>query len=375
MKMKTVTTSSKRSSRETPDRYASDEDRWNAVVHCDANADGKFYYSVKTTGVYCRPSCAARLPLRKNVAFHDSCEDAEHVGFRPCKRCQPDGRALTEEYAAKVATACRIIETAEEAPNLDVLAKASAMSKFHFHRVFTKVTGLTPKAYATAHRAERMREQLPKCGTVTGAIYGAGFNSNGRFYAESAQMLGMKPKNFRQGGTGESIRFAVGECSLGSILVAASEKGVCAISLGEEPDKLVEALQDSFPKAELIGGDKQFERLVAKVVGFADAPKVGWGLPLDVRGTAFQRRVWKALRGIPTGSTVSYTDIAKHIGSPKAVRAVAAACAANKIAVAIPCHRVLHKDGDLSGYRWGVERKHALLQKEGAGNLRSKRSR
>lgn len=349
---------------EAPDKYASGEQRWNAVVHRDARTDGKFYYSVKTTGVYCRPSCAARLALRKNVAFHDSCEDAERAGFRACKRCQPNGRALNEEYASKVAATCRLIETAEELPNLDALAKAAAMSRFHFHRIFTKITGLTPKAYAQAHRAERMRKELPKRKTVTEAIYGAGFNSNGRFYAESSQMLGMTPMNFRRGGTGEVIRFAIGECSLGSILVAASEKGVCAISLGDNPNQLIKELQDSFCKAQLIGGDKSFERVVARVVGFVEAPRLGLDLPLDVRGTAFQRRVWKALCEIPAGSTSSYTDIAKLIGSPKAVRAVAGACAANTIAVAIPCHRVLRTGGALSGYRWGVERKRVLLGKE-----------
>jgi AraC family transcriptional regulator of adaptative response/methylated-DNA-[protein]-cysteine methyltransferase len=209
-----------------------------------------------------------------------------------------------------------------------------------------------------------MRQTLPKRNTVTEAIYEAGFNSNSRFYAESSRMLGMTPKSFRKGGTGEAIRFAVGECSLGSILVAASDKGVCAISLGDDPNQLVEWLQDRFPKAQLIGGDRNFERVVAKVVGLVEAPKLGLDLPLDVRGTAFQRRVWKALREIPAGSTASYTEIAKRIGSPKAVRAVAGACASNAIAVAIPCHRVVRADGNLSGYRWGVERKHSLLQRE-----------
>lgn len=364
--MKTMKTSSRTTQKEGQGKYASDDDRWNAVVHRDSNADGKFYYSVKTTGVYCRPSCAARLARRENVQFHNSCEDAERAGFRACKRCQPNGPALAEQYAARVAAACRTIETAEELPSLDALAKAAGMSRFHFHRVFTKIAGLTPKAYAVAHRAERVRKALPKRNTVTEAIYEAGFNSNSRFYAKSSQILGMTPKSFRQGGTGEAIRFAVGECSLGSILVAASDKGVCTISLGDDPNKLGKDLQDRFPKAQLIGGDKSFERVVAKVVGFVEAPKVGWDLPLDVRGTAFQRRVWKALREIPPGSTASYTKIAERIGSPKAVRAVAGACAANSIAVAIPCHRVLRTDGNLSGYRWGVERKRALLQLEKA---------
>jgi AraC family transcriptional regulator, regulatory protein of adaptative response / methylated-DNA-[protein]-cysteine methyltransferase len=363
--MKTFT---KTSSKQVVGKFATTAERWNAVIQRDPKADGKFYYSVKTTGVYCRPSCAARLALRKNVVFHDSCKAAERAGFRACKRCQPNGRPLAEEYAVKVAATCRAIETAEEMPGLDALAKAVAMSKFHFHRVFTKITGLTPKAYAKAHRAERMRKELPKRNTVTEAIYRAGFNSNGRFYVESSQMLGMTPKSFQRGGAGETIRFAIGECSLGSILVAASAKGICAISLGDEPAKLLKDLQDSFSKAQLIGGDKQFEQIVAKVVGFVEAPRVGLDLPLDVRGTAFQRRVWKALREIPAGTTASYTDIAKRIGSPSAVRAVAGACASNTIAVAIPCHRVLRNDGNLSSYRWGVERKRALLTLERRAN-------
>lgn len=350
----------------TPGSYTTDEERWNAVARRDAKADGKFFYSVKTTGVYCRPSCAARLALRKNMAFYDSCEAAERAGFRACKRCQPNGRTLAEEYAGKVAAACRTIETADDAPDLDALARAAAMSKFHFHRVFTRLTGLTPKAYAKASRAERTRKELSRHGTVTEAIYGAGFNSSGRFYAESSRMLGMKPKSFQRGGVGESIRFAVGECSLGAILVASSKKGVCAIFLGDQPEQLVRNLRDRFPKAELIGGDKAFERVVARVIGFVETPRIGLDLPLDVRGTAFQQRVWNTLRQIPAGETLSYAEVARRIGSPKSVRAVAGACAANSIAVAIPCHRVLRNNGDLSGYRWGVARKRALLGKERA---------
>ena len=345
-------------------RYATVTARYDAIVSRDGGADEQFVYSVKTTGVYCRPSCASRLARRENVQFHDSCEAAERAGFRACKRCQPNGMALNEQYAVKVAAACRSIETADEAPNLDALAKAAEMSRCHFHRVFTKIAGLTPKAYAKAHRAERMRQELPKRGSVTSAIYEAGYNSNGRFYAESSQMLGMTPTRFRAGGVGVSIRFAIGECSLGSILVASSEQGVCAILLGDDPDALAKDLQDRFPKAQLIGGDRDYERVIAQVVGFVEAPQLGLSLPLDVRGTAFQRRVWQALCEIPVGQTMSYTVVAQRIGSPKAVRAVAGACAANAIAVAVPCHRVLRTDGSLSGYRWGVERKRKLLEKE-----------
>jgi AraC family transcriptional regulator, regulatory protein of adaptative response / methylated-DNA-[protein]-cysteine methyltransferase len=345
--------------------YASDEQRWRAVVEKDRNADGKFFYSVKTTGVYCRPSCPARTPHRENVAFHESREAAERAGLRACKRCTPNGPALAQRHAATVAAACRTIEAAEELPDLGALASSAGMSRFHFHRIFKATTGLTPRAYAAARRSSRMREVLPKRITVTEAIYEAGFNSNGRFYASSSDMLGMQPKNYRSGGTGATIHFAVGECSLGSILVAASEKGVCAITLGNDPDALAKDLQNRFPKAHLIGGDRNFEALVAKVVGFIEAPRIGLDLPLDVRGTAFQQRVWQALRQIPAGSTASYSEIAARIGVPKAVRAVAHACASNKIAVAIPCHRVLRADKNLSGYRWGVERKRELLKREG----------
>jgi AraC family transcriptional regulator, regulatory protein of adaptative response / methylated-DNA-[protein]-cysteine methyltransferase len=344
--------------------YASDQERWQAIVQKDRNADGKFCYSVKTTGVYCRPSCPGRLANRKNVAFHESPADAESEGFRPCKRCKPKEPALAEQHARAVAAACRAIEAAEELPALGVLAHSAGMSPYYFHRIFRTTTGLTPKAYAVAHRSNRMRKELSRRRTVTEAIYEAGFNSNSRFYANSSQMLGMRPRNFQGGGTGAIIRFAVGECSLGSILVAASEKGVCAISLGDEPDALVKNLQDRFRKAILIGGDRDFEEAVAKVIGFIEAPKIGLGLPLDVRGTAFQQRVWQALGEIPIGSTASYSEIANRIGLPKAVRAVAQACASNAIAVAIPCHRVVRTDGSLSGYRWGVKRKRKLLERE-----------
>jgi AraC family transcriptional regulator of adaptative response/methylated-DNA-[protein]-cysteine methyltransferase len=230
--------------------------------------------------------------------------------------------------------------------------------------VFKATTGVTPRQYAAAHRGERVRTELGRSGSVTAAIYESGYNSNGRFYGESGQMLGMTPTIYRAGGADADIRFAVGECSLGSILVARSERGVCAILLGDDPDTLARDLQDRFPRATLIGGDSEFEQLVARVVGFVEEPGLGLALPLDVRGTAFQQRVWQALRGIPAGKTASYTEIAGRIGSPTAVRAVAQACAANALAVAIPCHRVIRNDGGLSGYRWGVERKRALLERE-----------
>ncbi len=338
--------------------------RWAAVVARDPKADGKFFYSVRTTGVYCRPSCGSRRARPENVQFHVTCNDAERAGFRACKRCKPDQPSLDRQHAAKVAHVCRLIESAEEVPSLHALARQAGLSPYHFHRIFKAVTGLTPRVYAAAHRAKRVRRELNRSGTVTAAIYDAGYGSNGRFYETSDEILGMTPSTFRAGGANTEIRFAIGECSLGSILVAKSDRGICAILLGEKPEALARDLQDRFPHANLIGGDKGFEKLVAKVVGFVEAPALGLNLPLDVRGTAFQQRVWQALRKIPVGSTASYSDIAKRIGLPKSVRAVAQACAANALAVAIPCHRVVRNDGALSGYRWGVKRKRALLQRE-----------
>ena len=346
--------------------YASDAERWAAVLRRDARADGKFYYSVRTTGVYCRPSCPSRHAKRENVRFHATRDHAERAGFRPCKRCRPHQAGLAAQHAAAIAKACRLIETAHEIPDLQTLADTAGMSRFHFHRLFKAATGVTPKAYAAAHRTRRVREDLAKNHTVTEAIYGAGFNSAGRFYANSSAVLGMTPTRFRAGGSGAAIRFAVGECSLGSILVAATGKGICAVSLGDDPERLLRELQDRFPKADLIGGDRGFEQWVAKVVGFVEAPEIGLDLPLDVRGTAFQQRVWKALREIPVGSTTTYTEIAHRIGAPNSVRAVARAIASNAIAVAIPCHRVIRTDGSLSGYRWGVARKRALIEREAA---------
>lgn len=354
----------------TPARFSRAEDKWTAVVHRDTRADDFFFYSVQTTGVYCRPSCAARLARRENVTFHDSARDAEAAGFRPCKRCRPNEPPLAARRAEAISKACRLIEESEEAPDYDAVAKAVGMSRFHFQRVFKTLAGLTPNAYALARRTNRVREQLNRSATVTDAIYEAGFNSSGRFYATSDQMLGMTPTSFRAGAPDSTIKFAVGECSLGSVAVAASVKGVCAILFGDGPRALIEDLESRFPKARLIGGDRAFEKWVAKVIGYVEAPRLGLDLPLDIRGTVFQRRVWKALQQIPIGSTLSYSAVARKVGSPGSARAVAQACAANRIAVAIPCHRVVRHDGGMSGYRWGLERKRALLERESASRAR-----
>jgi AraC family transcriptional regulator of adaptative response/methylated-DNA-[protein]-cysteine methyltransferase len=343
-----------------------DDQRWARIVARDKTADGCFWYSVATTGIYCRPSCPSRTANPRNVQLHDTLAAAKATGFRPCKRCNPDGISIEEENAAIIAQACRLIEESEEEPSLNDLAEAVGRSPSYFHRMFKAITGLTPKDYAVAHRAAKVRQGLDSGNSVTEAMYDAGFNSSGRFYEKSTGLLGMTPTQYRAGGANEEILFAVGETSLGAILVASSKKGVASILLGADPDTLVRNLQDRFPKARLIGADSDYEALVATVVGFVEAPNLGLDLPLDVRGTAFQQRVWQALQEIPVGQTVSYAEVARRIGSPKAVRAVAGACAANNLAVAIPCHRVVRNDGSLSGYAWGVERKRVLLDREAA---------
>ena len=355
--------------RRTPP-FTSDRERWQAVVDRDRAADGAFVYSVRTTGVYCRPTCPARRALRKNVRFYTTCREAEAAGFRPCKRCRPAQSSLNERQAAAVARACRLIEQAGDEPNLSQLAESVGLSSYHFHRLFKAQTGLTPKAYAAAQRAGRVRSELARGSRVTQALYRAGYHNSSRFYAMSKKILGMTPKAFRAGGEGAVIRFAIGQCWLGAILVAASQQGVCGILLGDEPDELLRDLQDRFPKAELIGGDAKFERMVAKVIGFVENPSQGLDLPLDIRGTAFQQRVWRALRAIPIGTTTSYAKIARQLGCPTSSRAVGQAIAANPIAVAVPCHRVVRTDGSLSGYRWGVARKSALLARERGGTSR-----
>jgi AraC family transcriptional regulator, regulatory protein of adaptative response / methylated-DNA-[protein]-cysteine methyltransferase len=347
----------------TPPSVA-DDPRWARIVARDKTADGYLWYSVSTTGVYCRPSCPSRIASPKNVQLHDTLESARATGFRPCRRCNPDGPSLEAGNAALVAKACRIIEESEEEPSLEELANAIGRSPSYFHRVFKAVTGLTPKEYAAGHRAKKVRHGLACGNTVTESIYDAGFNSSGRFYENSTGMLGMTPSQYRAGGKNEEIKFAVGQTSLGAILVASSKKGVAAILLGADPDELIRNLQDRFPKARLIGADRDYEALVARVVGLVETPGIGLSLPLDVRGTAFQQRVWQALREIPVGETICYAEIARRIGCPQAAQAVAAACAANNLAVAIPCHRVVRNDGSLSGYAWGVERKRALLDRE-----------
>jgi AraC family transcriptional regulator of adaptative response/methylated-DNA-[protein]-cysteine methyltransferase len=346
-----------------------DEARYKALVARDATCDGEFFYGVRTTGVFCKPSCGARTPKRENVSFHASVNDAMAAGFRACKRCRPD--ELDSTLHADVITAvCRTIDDAvatdHAAPTLAALSVRAGFSPFHLHRLFRKATGLTPREYAVAARATKLRTALAERRTISEAIHDAGYSSTSRFYEQSTQRLGMTPSRAKRGGAGETVRFAVGQSSLGPILVAATEKGVCAIQFDDDPNVLVHALERRFPHATLVGDDAAFMETVATVVAFVDTPHSTLNLPLDIRGTAFQERVWQALTAITPGRTVTYTELAQAIGQPSAVRAVASACAANELAIAIPCHRVVRSTGELAGYRWGVERKHTILKREGA---------
>lgn len=341
-----------------------DESRWASVLANDGRADGVFVYAVKTTGVYCRPSCKSRPPRPENVVFFESVAQAERAGFRPCKRCTPDRIAPAQRKADTIARACRLIEESEKTPQLTQLAAYVGMSRFHFHRLFKQTVGMTPRQYAIACREQRVRTALANGQRVTDAVFDAGYDSSGHFYTSAGRSLGMAPRSYRDGGADHVIRFAVGETDFGAILVAGTERGICAISIGDDADALVRELQDRFARADLMGGDAEFEAHVARVVGFVALPRGGLDLPLDLQGTVFQQRVWQALQTIPCGETATYAEIAERIGSPRAARAVARACASNPLAIAIPCHRVVRTDGQLSGYRWGVARKRDLLERE-----------
>ncbi|MAA65375.1 MAG: bifunctional DNA-binding transcriptional regulator/O6-methylguanine-DNA methyltransferase Ada [Alteromonadaceae bacterium] len=341
------------------------EQCWAAVCDRDPQADGRFFYGVITTGVFCRPVCPSRRPNRENVRFYSSAEAAADAGFRPCQRCYPDQPAPQAQRQQQMVAACREIENAESEPSLSQLAAACGLSRFHFQREFKHRIGLTPRAYFQAHRANRLKAALASGETSTRAGLEAGFGSSGRLYAATGDHLGMTPGDYRAGGRGETIRFALGDCRLGVILVAATARGICAIELGDTADALLQAFQSRFPQAELVGGDPAFARWVAVLVGYVNQPNESvLDLPLDIQGTAFQQKVWQVLRAIPCGDTVTYTDVANALGQPTAARAVARACATNSIALAIPCHRVVRSDGSLSGYRWGIERKAALLERE-----------
>ena len=346
--------------------YQTNEDRWQALQKRDPLADGHFVYSVATTGIYCRPGCPSKLARRENTAFHDTCAAAEKAGFRPCKRCQPNGPSQAERHITAVSKACRLIESAESPLTLDALAAAVEMSRYHFHRIFKEITGVTPGKYAAARRSQKVREKLLTKSSVTDAIYDAGFNSSSRFYENSAETLGMSPAEYQRAGQGVTIRYAIAPCPLGLVLVAGTARGICRVSFGYDRESLEREVRETFSKATFSKPDKVFTGWVKNLVAHLKRPTEKLDLPLDIRCTAFQQRVWQALREIPPGETASYAEVAAGIGKPTAARAVARACATNTIAVAIPCHRVVGTNGSLTGYRWGIERKRKLLEQEGA---------
>jgi AraC family transcriptional regulator, regulatory protein of adaptative response / methylated-DNA-[protein]-cysteine methyltransferase len=342
------------------------EECWTAVENRDASADGNFFYGVRTTGVYCRPGCASRRPLRTNTAFFETTAAAEAAGFRACKRCRPADDSAASRHVAAIEKACALLRTSESVPSLGELADAACVSRFHFHRVFKQITGVTPRDYARSHRLHRLGEKLDSGQPIAASIYASGFGSSSRAYEAAPAGLGMTPGARRRKGSGETIRFVTVSTPLGWALVAATARGICMTALSDDRDSLAVTLQQRFPRAELIAEDAQLKGWADRIVRFITAPDQNLDLPLDIRGTAFQARVWRALQKIPLGKTASYTEIAAALGQPKAVRAVAQACAANKLALIVPCHRVIRSDGELGGYRWGLERKRALLERERA---------
>lgn len=340
-----------------------DEQRWQAVLARNPQADGQFVFAVLTTGIFCRPSCRARHALRQNVRFFPDADSAVAAGFRPCKRCQPDKAHPQQQRLDKVAIACRLLE--QDTPvTLEQLATAVGISPYHFHRLFKSVTGMTPKAWQQAFRAHRLRNTLAESDTVTDAVLAAGFPDSSSYYRQADAALGMTARQFRRGGDDADIRYALSDCSLGRCLVAESERGICAILLADSDEQLLAELHTIFPHARNVQGDEAMLERVAEVIRRLDRADAPFTLPLDLRGTAFQLQVWQALRELPAGATISYQRLAQQLGKPGAVRAVASACAANKLAIVIPCHRVVRGDGALSGYRWGIARKAQLLQRE-----------
>ncbi len=342
--------------------YANPEERWAAVVARDRRADGAFVLGVKTTGVYCRPGCTARTPLRRNVEFFDSLSAAERAGYRACRRCTPDRASPWSEAVDRMVRACRLLEREERIETRE-LARRLGLNAFTLQRTFKKHVGVTPQAYRRRVLAERARGEIPAARSVSEAIYGAGYSSSSRFYEGIGRELGMPPRQARAGGRGTEVRYAVRSCALGALLVAWTERGACDVRFGETEEAAVRGIRVRFPAAALARSD--VPAWVDEVVDVIERPRRS-DIPLDIQGTAFQQRVWQELRRIPPGETRSYAQVAAAIGAPSAARAVASACAANHLAVLVPCHRVVRAGGDLSGYRWGPERKRELLRRERA---------
>jgi len=340
-----------------------DDQRWLAVLARDGNADGQFVFAVQTTGIFCRPSCRARHALRENVRFYADAGQAAQAGFRPCKRCRPDQQDPQAQRVATIEKACRLLEQ-EQPLTLGTLAQEVGMSPYHLHRLFKAFTGMTPKAWQQAARAKRLRHALAQGDKITDSVLAAGFPDSSSYYRKADATLGMTAKQYRNGGDDTTVRYALSHCTLGRCLVAESVRGVCAILPGDDDSALIAELETLFPHARREQADAAFAARVAQVIASVDNHDVALALPLDIRGTAFQRQVWQALRAIPVGETASYQQVANAMGHPGAVRAVARACAANRLAIIIPCHRVVRSDGGLSGYRWGTARKAALLRRE-----------
>ncbi len=338
--------------------------RWRIIKQRTSMTCDDFYYGVRTTGVFCRPGCASRLPKRKNVVFFDTIDSAMFAGFRPCKRCHPESGKNKENKNPLLVAACRRLEQSEKVPKLDELAAQAGLSPRYFHRLFKEALGVTPRQYADALRASRFREQLANSRTVTDAIHETGFGSGSRAHQCANDHLGMKPSEYRKGALKMNIDYAMVETSMGWMLVAASDRGVCLVELADNREQLQQRLRSHFGNANLGEGNGDFLKLVESVVEKIEIPGKSIDFPMDIQGTAFQQRIWQQLAKIPAGHTATYTEIATKIGQPLAVRAVANACAANKLAVLIPCHRVIRADGSLGGYRWGLERKSSLLAKE-----------
>ena len=343
-----------------------ESEMWQAVEQRDREREGQFWLGVLSTGIFCRPGCPARTPLRKNVVFFDSLGEALRSGLRPCKRCKPLGASMDEERAAVIGRSVTSIVEAAETPTLQALADEAGMSPTHFQKLFTSIVGISPSQLAKSVREQKLHQQLPMSESVLRAGMDAGYASNSQLYADAPDVLGMSPGKFRNKGKGETIRYAIIETWLGPTLIAATRRGICRLQFSDDETGMVDALLADFANATIAEADADFRNLADETVralGTPDALK----LPLDVRGTAFQAKVWHALRQIPFGQTVSYGDLARQIGQPTASRAVASACGSNDIAVLIPCHRVIGKDGSLTGYRWGVERKRKLLETERIG--------